>query len=51
MDSWLMKPEGSMNKGSPIIPILTQINPIPRIDTNFIKVHSNIVLSSTAKPF
>ena len=34
----------AINKGSPIIPILSQINPIPRIDTYFFKVHSNIVL-------
>ena len=31
-------------KGSPIIPILSRINLIPRIDTYPFKVHSNIVL-------
>ena len=31
----------------PIIPILSRINPIPRIDTYFFKVHSNIVLPSS----
>jgi hypothetical protein len=35
-----------IHKGSPIIHILNQINPIPRIDTYFFKVHSNIVLPS-----
>ena len=33
-------------KGSPKIPILNLINPIPYIDTNFFKTHSNIVLPS-----
>ena len=31
-------------KGSPIIPILSRMNPIPRIDIYFFKFHSNIVL-------
>ena len=35
---------------SPIIPILSQINPIPRIDTYLFKVHSNIVLPFTPRP-
>jgi hypothetical protein len=39
-----------MHKGSPIIPILNRINPIPRIDTYFFKVYSNIVLPSTNRP-
>ena len=40
-----METEGSMriHKGSPVIPILNRINPIPRTDTNFFKIHSNIV--------
>ena len=40
-----MEPEGScrIHKGSQIIPILSRINPIPRIDTYLFKVHSNIV--------
>ena len=33
-------------KGSPINPILNRINPIPRIDTYFCKIHYNIVLPS-----
>ena len=41
-----MKPEGSMphSQGFSIIPILSRLNPIPRIDTYLFKVHSNIVL-------
>ena len=31
-----------IHKGSPIIPILSQMNPTPRIDTYLFKVHSNI---------
>ena len=39
-----MEPEGSMlHKGSPIIPTLSRINPIRRID--FFEVNSNIVAS------
>ena len=43
---WLMKPGGSMprSQGLLIIPILSRINPLPRIDTYFFKIHSNIVL-------
>ena len=42
-----MEPGGSsrIHKGSPIIPILNRINPIPRIDTYFFKI-----LPSTPKP-
>ena len=41
-----MLPGGSMRiqKGSPTIPILSRINPIPRIDTYFFKFHFIIVL-------
>ena len=41
--------QGRIHKGSLIglIPILTQINGIPRTDTYFFKIHSNIVLAST----
>ena len=48
----LMNPEVQchIHKGSPIIPILSQINPITRIDTYLFKVHSNIVLPSTPRP-
>jgi hypothetical protein len=35
------------NKGSSIIPITSQINPIPRIDTYLFKIYSSIVLPST----
>ena len=38
------------SKGSPIIPILSRINPISRIDTYLFKVHSNIILPSTPRP-
>jgi hypothetical protein len=31
-------------------PILSRINPTPRIDAYFLKVHSTIVLSSTPRP-
>ena len=31
-----------IHKDSPVIPILSQMNPIPRIDTYFFKVHPNI---------
>ena len=34
---------------SPIIPILSRINPITHIDTYLFKVHSNIVLQSTQR--
>ena len=33
-----------------IIPILSQINPIPRIDTYIFKIYSNIVFPSTPRP-
>ena len=42
-----MKPGGSMPQCSPIIPILSRVNPISRIDTYFFRIHSNIVLPST----
>ena len=47
-----MKPGGSIaqSQGSPIIRILSRINPIPRIDTYFFKIDSNIVLTSTPGP-
>ena len=38
-----------IHKGSPIIPILSRINPIPHIDTYLFKVHFNIVLLSTPR--
>ena len=43
---WLMEPGGSMPHSQGLsIPILSQINPIPRIDTYLFKVHSNILSS------
>ena len=36
-------------KGSPIIPILSRINKIPRIDNCFFMIHFNIVLQSTPR--
>ena len=42
--------ECRIHKGSPIIPILSRINPIPRIDTYLFKVYSNIVFPSTPRP-
>ena len=46
-----MEPGGSMHihKGSPVIPILSQINPISRIDAYFFKVRY-IVLPSMPRP-
>ena len=48
--SWNPEAEYSIHKGPPIIPILSRINPILRIDTNLLKVHSNIVLPSMPRP-
>ena len=39
-----------INKGSPIIAILSRIKPVPRTDTHFFKIYSNIVLPSTPRP-
>jgi hypothetical protein len=39
-----------MHKESPIIPILSRINPIPRIDPYFFKIYYNIILPSTPTP-
>ena len=36
--------ECRIHKGSPVIPILIRINPIPRIDTCLFKIHYNMVL-------
>ena len=38
------------NKDSPVILILRQIKPIPRIDTNFFKIYSNVVLPPMPRP-
>ena len=47
-----MEPGGSVphSQGLLIIPILSRINPIPRIYTYLFKVHSNIALLSTPSP-
>ena len=47
-----MKPGGlcCTHKGSPINPILSRINPIPRIETYFFKILSNIVLPTKPRP-
>ena len=51
LTEWLMKPGSLMRiqNGYPIYPILSQINPISRIDTNLFNIHSNIVLQSTPR--
>ena len=41
--------QSHIHKGSPVTSILNQINPIPRIDTYFFKIYSNIVLPSMAR--
>ena len=46
---WNLEVQLCILKGSPIIPILSRINPIPQIDTYLFKVHSNIVLPSIWK--
>ena len=48
-DLWNPEVQCRIHKDSPIIPILSRINPIPRIDTHLFKVHSNIVLQSTPR--
>ena len=40
-----------IHKGSPVIPILSRINPIPRTDAYFLKIHFNIVVPPTLKPW
>ena len=47
--SHLTKVQCRIHKGSPIIPILSRINPIPRTDTYLFKVHSNIFLPPTPR--
>jgi hypothetical protein len=37
-----------INKGTPVIPILSQINPIPSIDS--FKTYFNIALQSMSRP-
>ena len=46
---WLIEPKGSMSHSQGLFnnPYLESNQPIPRIDTYFFKVHSNIFLPST----
>ena len=44
---WNQDVQCRIHKDSPIIPILSRINPIPCIGTDFFKIHCNIVLPST----
>ena len=41
---WNPEVQCRIHKGSPIIPIQSWINPIPRIDTHFFNIHSNILI-------
>ena len=52
LTQWIMEPGGSIpnSQGSPIISTLSWISLIPRTDTYFFKVRSNIVLPSTPRP-
>ena len=43
---WDPEVKCGIHKGSPIIPVLRRMIPIPRINTYFFKIHSNIVLPS-----
>jgi hypothetical protein len=47
-----MKPEVSIphSLGPLIIPILSRINAMPRIDTYFFKIHTHFVYPSTPRP-
>ena len=47
---WNPEVQCRIDKGSPLIPILSGINAIPRNDAYFFKVHSNNVLPSTPRP-
>ena len=49
---WIMEPGISMphSQGLSYNPILSQINPIPRSNTYFLKIHSNIVVPTTPMP-
>ena len=47
-----MEPGGSMQhlQGSQVVPMLSRIKPVPRTDTYFLKIYSNIVHPSTPSP-
>ena len=47
---WNPEVQCHIHKDSPIIPILTQTNPIPRIDTYSLNIHYNNVLPSKSRP-
>ena len=47
---WNPEVQWHIHMGSPIIPILNRINPIPHIFTYLFKDHSNIVLPSMPRP-
>ena len=48
---WNRGIQRSIQKGHPIIHVLSQINPIPRVDNYFFKIYFNIVQPTTPKPF
>ena len=41
---WNLEVQCRIHKGSPMILILSRINPIPRIDNYFFKIHSHLSL-------
>ena len=47
---WNPEAQYRIHKGSPITPILNEIKSIPRIDTYFFNIHSNVVIPSAPRP-
>ena len=47
-----MEPGGPLphSQGHPLIPVLSRINPILRIDTGLFKIHFNVVLPYMSRP-
>jgi hypothetical protein len=41
--------DNRVHKGHPLVPIPSQINPVPNTPTYLSKIHSNIILSSTSR--